>query len=198
VHGPEACGKSGIVRAVLDAYTYSNATPTATTTTKADDVPAIKKRKRRQIEPNNDHDPAQGNSLRYSLVKVAECITTRHLLTKLVSAVLDAVRPSNSSSPAHITEEEWVEIAKGARCEHVSSLPGVLGEILCRARCEKFVLVLDGVDDLREGGQMLLAALARVGETVRSSTILGKRYCTENANIRRVFFRSVHFVWSSS
>lgn len=100
------------------------------------------------------------------MVNVAECITTRHLLTKLVSAALYAVRPSNSLSSAQVKEEEWVEIAKVARCEHISTLPEVLGGILRKSGDRKFVLVLDGVDELREGGQMLLAALARVGEIV--------------------------------
>jgi len=52
------------------------------------------------------------------------------------------------------------------RCEHISLLAVVLGDILAKAGCGKFVLVLDGVDAQREAGQMLLAALARLGDIV--------------------------------
>jgi origin recognition complex subunit 5 len=52
------------------------------------------------------------------------------------------------------------------RCEHVSLLAVVLGDIMAKAGCGKFVLVLDGVDAQREAGQTLLASLARLGDIV--------------------------------
>lgn len=162
VHGPEATGKSGIVRAVLDAYSRSN--------TKTDGVPASKKHhKRRKIETRDgDCLLDSDDPLRYCVVKVAECITARHLLSKVVSNTIASVRPGDGNSTA---DKNWVVDAQNSRYEHVSSLPGVLGEILDSARCRKFVLVLDGLDEIREGGQMLLAALARIGESVCPSPL---------------------------
>lgn len=65
-------------------------------------------------------------------------------------------------------EEDWTESFAKPRCDHVSLLAVVLGDILAKAGCEKFVLVLDGVDRQREAGQTLLPALARLGEIVCS------------------------------
>lgn len=140
-----------MLREVLNAYTRTD--------TNSDVIPTNNKNKRRKIENKNDVD-ASLNSL-YAVVKVAECITARHLLTRIVSSTIAALRATGT------VDEEWIHVANNAKCDHISSLPGILGELLAKAGCEKFVLVLDGVDSLREGGQMLLAALARIGEIVR-------------------------------
>ncbi|KAM5444717.1 hypothetical protein MferCBS31731_000172 [Microsporum ferrugineum] len=68
--------------------------------------------------------------------------------------------------------DEWMQGIGSIRCEHVSSLPGLLGNILSKADCRQFVLLLDGVDELREGGQMLLAALCRIGEMLSNVTVI--------------------------
>jgi hypothetical protein len=72
-------------------------------------------------------------------------------------------------------QDEWEKFGKG-RCEQVSTLLILLGDIFAAARSsdkvegrvgeDKFVLVLDGIDRQREASQMLLAALARLGEMV--------------------------------
>lgn len=102
-----------------------------------------------------------------STIKVAECITARHLLAKIVSSAIATIQTAGSGIFVSGEEEEnWLKSVDKLRCEHVSSLAGVLNDILGRTRCGKYVLLLDGVDNLREGGQMLLAALARIGELV--------------------------------
>jgi hypothetical protein len=78
-------------------------------------------------------------------------------------------------------QDEWEKFGKG-RCEHVSTLLILLGDIFAAARNNKkmegevggdeFVLVLDGIDRQREASQMLLAALARLGEMVGSFSLL--------------------------
>lgn len=75
-------------------------------------------------------------------------------------------------------QDHWEKFGKG-RCEHVSTLLIHLGDIFAAARNskksdgevggEKFVLVLDGIDRQRDASQMLLAALARLGEMVSFS-----------------------------
>lgn len=98
--------------------------------------------------------------LPYAVVKCAECITVRHLLGKIVAAAVSAACASASAS---FPDED---ARAKAKCDHISSLPGVLTDILDSVGCEKFVLVMDGIDALKEGGQMLLAALGRLGELV--------------------------------
>lgn len=78
-------------------------------------------------------------------------------------------------------QDEWEKFGKG-RCEHVSTLLILLGDIFAAARNNKtleggvggdeFVLVLDGIDTQRDASQMLLAALARLGEMVSFLSLL--------------------------
>lgn len=97
----------------------------------------------------------------HAIVRSTECITGRHLLTKILWMTLEALG----------RKEEWGSFGKG-RCEHVSALAVLLGEILGTGvhgdgdGGGKFVLVLDGIDRQREAPQTLLAALARLGEAV--------------------------------
>jgi hypothetical protein len=94
----------------------------------------------------------------HAIVRSPECITGRHLLTKILWAILDALG----------RRDEWERFGKG-RCEHVSSLTVLLGECLASTPgkpVEKFILVLDGIDKQREAPPTLLSALARLGEVV--------------------------------
>lgn len=94
----------------------------------------------------------------HAFVRSSECITARHLLTKILWNTLEALGQ----------KDEWEKYGKG-RCEHVSTLAVLLEECLA-ARAEgqrgKFVLVLDEIDRQREAPQTLLSALARLGEIV--------------------------------
>ena len=96
----------------------------------------------------------------HAIVRSPECITGRHLLTKILWATLEALGK----------RDEWEKYGKG-RCEHVSSLAVLLGECLASVsggwNNNKFVLVLDGIDKQREAPHTLLSALARLGEVVR-------------------------------
>lgn len=90
-------------------------------------------------------------------MKSAECITGRHLLTKILLAALDSLG----------LKDEWEKFGKG-KCEHISTLAVLLADALYSKRGEvhKFVLVLDGIDKQREAPYTLLSALARLGEVV--------------------------------
>lgn len=94
----------------------------------------------------------------HAVVRSTECITGRHLLTKILWSTLEALS----------RQDEWEKFGKG-RCEHVSTLAVLLAECLGSATgkgSEKFVLVLDGIDKQREAPQTLLSAVARLGEVV--------------------------------
>lgn len=86
-----------------------------------------------------------------------ECITARHLLERIVAASLDALE--------EFYDDEF-ERRRYARTENLSALCVNMGKML--AGRGRFVLVLDAVDKLRDAGGTLIAALARLGETVRS------------------------------
>lgn len=107
-------------------------------------------------------------------MRSTECITGRHLLTKILWATLEALG----------RKAEWEGFGKG-RCEHVSALAVLLGSLLDgsarrgeedqgegqgegQGEKDRFVLVLDGVDRQREAPGTLLPALARLGDMVSS------------------------------
>ncbi|EED15138.1 origin recognition complex subunit Orc5, putative [Talaromyces stipitatus ATCC 10500] len=107
---------------------------------------------------------------RHAIIRCVECITSRHLLQKILIETLSAFGMA----------EEWEKFGKG-RCEHVSTLLILLGDIISAAKSrknvddlngDKFVLVLDGIDRQREASQMLLAALARLGEMIPSLIVV--------------------------
>lgn len=94
----------------------------------------------------------------HAIVRSSECITGRHLLTKILWNTLEAFGQ----------KDEWEKFGKG-RCEHVSTLAVLLEECLAARPVEKrakFVLVLDEIDRQREAPPTLLSALARLGEMV--------------------------------
>ena len=93
--------------------------------------------------------------LQHTIINVRECITTRHLLERIVAASLDALDVFN---------DEKIDRRPYARTENLSALC-VNMEKLLEGR-DKCVLVLDAVDKLREGGGTVIAALARLGEMV--------------------------------
>ncbi|KAE8152451.1 hypothetical protein BDV25DRAFT_128008 [Aspergillus avenaceus] len=100
----------------------------------------------------------------HAIVRSTECITGRHLLTKILWEMLDALGK----------RDEWEKYGKG-RCEHVSTLAVLLNECLASQSgfgVEKFVLVLDGIDKQREAPQTLLSALARLGELIPCLSVI--------------------------
>jgi origin recognition complex subunit 5 len=91
----------------------------------------------------------------HTIINVRECITTRHLLERMVASSLDAL-------DEHYDEK--IDRRPYARTENLSALCVNLFKLLDSR--EKFVLVLDAVDKLREGGGTLIAALGRLSESV--------------------------------
>ncbi|KAF2627071.1 hypothetical protein BU25DRAFT_368730, partial [Macroventuria anomochaeta] len=97
----------------------------------------------------------------HTIVNVRECITTRHLLERIVAASLDALEE---------LDDEKIDRRPYARTENLSALCVNLQKML-EGR-EKFVLVLDAIDKLREGGGTLIAALGRLGETIPTLSLI--------------------------
>ncbi|KAJ5267616.1 hypothetical protein N7478_010424 [Penicillium angulare] len=100
----------------------------------------------------------------HAVIRSSECITGRHLLTKILWNTLEAFDQ----------QAEWERFGKG-RCEHVSTLVVLLEECLAARPVEKqgkFVLVLDEIDRQREASPTLLSALARLGEIIPSLCVV--------------------------
>lgn len=93
--------------------------------------------------------------LPHAIINVRECITTRHLLERIVAASLDALEDAY---------DETIDRRPYARTENLSALCVNLQKML-EGR-GKFVLVLDAIDKLREGGGTLIPALGRLSEAV--------------------------------
>ncbi|KAI4944226.1 hypothetical protein J4E91_008780 [Alternaria rosae] len=99
--------------------------------------------------------------IQHTIVNVRECITARHLLERIVAASLDALDEFN---------DEKIDRRLYARTENLSALCVNMEKLL--AGREKFVLVLDAVDKLREGGGTLIAALGRLGEMIPNLSLI--------------------------
>jgi len=97
--------------------------------------------------------------IQHTIINVRECITARHLLERIVAASLDALDEFN---------DEKIDRRPYARTENLSALCVNMEKLLTGRG--KFVLVLDAVDKLREGGGTLIAALGRLGEMVCHTT----------------------------
>ena len=100
------------------------------------------------------------HSLLHAIVKCEECITGRHLLERIVTAVHEAIHSEASldTKPTH-----------PGRCESLNTLSNSLQTLLQRA--PKFVLVLDAIDRQRDPPPTLLPALIALGDTLPNLTL---------------------------
>lgn len=119
VHGPEAVGKTGVIKSYLKT-----------------------------------------SGLKYAYIPCAECITGRHLLERTLAACIDAVNEANGHS----------DEPSSSRCESLSSLTSSLEHLL--ENVDKFILVLDGVDEQREAPPTMLPALIRLGQIIPSLSVV--------------------------
>jgi hypothetical protein len=99
------------------------------------------------------------------IINVRECITARHLLERIVASMLDTLDELDTDGPK-------LDRRPYARTENFAALSVHLSRLL-EGR-EKFVLVLDAMDRLRESSSMgtLIAALGRLGEFVPSLCVV--------------------------
>lgn len=98
--------------------------------------------------------------LNYARVDAAQCITTRQLYERIVSAVTASMKLQDLAPK---------------RCETLAQLAVSLGEMLKDTGRDprwRFVLVLDSIDRQRDSPAALLPALARLSEMVRIHALL--------------------------
>ena len=106
-------------------------------------------------------------------IQCIECITTRQLLERATSDVLDSLiaYQQQHSDFASINDDSALDASRYPRTENVAALAVHLERLLAH-RTEKFVLVFDAVDRLLEAPGTLLPALVRIAETVSNLTII--------------------------
>lgn len=90
-----------------------------------------------------------------AIVRSRGCITSRHLLERIISASIEALAASSHGDVLNDLD---------GRCESVSAFVIQLQRI-CEGR-GKFILVFDRIDQQREALPTLISALARLGEVV--------------------------------
>jgi origin recognition complex subunit 5 len=95
------------------------------------------------------------SGLKHAYIPCSECITGRHLLERTLAACVDAVESAGTLQ---------LHGAIPSKCENLSTLTSSL-ERLCEG-LDKFVLVLDGIDEQREAPPTLLPTLARLGQLI--------------------------------
>ncbi len=94
--------------------------------------------------------------LTHAVIKSRECLSLRHLLSKILAACLATIYP---------VEDEGAESDYESRCESVNAL-GMHLQRLLQGRHEKLVIVLDGIDKQRGLHPHTLPALARLSDIV--------------------------------
>ena len=87
------------------------------------------------------------------MVKCTECLSQRHLLTKIFAGCLTALSQIDT-------------IDAYEKVDSINALLGNLRKLFEKTNEKKFVLVIEDADDLRQAGATLLAALARLGDLV--------------------------------
>lgn len=120
VHGPEATGKTGLLKSYLKL-----------------------------------------SGLKHAFIPCSECITSRHFLERTLAACVEAIETATNVSLDGIIP---------SRCENLSTLTSSVERLL--EGTDKFVLVLDGIDEQREAPPTLLPTLARLGHIIPCLSIV--------------------------
>ncbi|KAI5800339.1 origin recognition complex subunit 5 C-terminus-domain-containing protein [Peziza echinospora] len=171
VYGLEATGKSLLTRSILEKLSGAE---------EGDEEAEAEDEDEDEDEDDDDDDGDDseegiGGSLTYSWVACNECITSRHLTERIASTVRERVLGGGEE------QETSGDPIWNMRAENSNTLAVVLGKVFeCdrRNRAEadervgKHILVLDRIDRQRELTPLLLAGLARLGETHKRLTVI--------------------------
>ena len=93
-------------------------------------------------------------NIRYAVVNCRECLSQRHVLSKIFARCLKVV-------------DEEVDLYGYDRIDSINALVSNLRKLF-QAREEKLVLLIVGVDQQRGASTTLFPALARLGDLVSS------------------------------
>ena len=113
-------------------------------------------------------------NLSFALVKVRDCLSQRHLLSKIFAACVSALAGSQQIDDPEDRFQQLIDEGRYDRVDSTNALVHNLQKLLDvqpqQSKEEKtssrLILILDGIDMLRGGSLNLLPALARLGDTV--------------------------------
>ncbi|KIW18306.1 hypothetical protein PV08_02594 [Exophiala spinifera] len=98
-------------------------------------------------------------NLQHALIKSRECLTQRHLLSKIFASCI-----SGFEQESHLEQYD--------RVDSINALLANLRRLNERDGQRKFVVVIEAIDKLKQAGPTLLPALARLGDQVPNFSIL--------------------------
>ncbi|THY69330.1 hypothetical protein D6C94_09631 [Aureobasidium pullulans] len=101
------------------------------------------------------------SGLKHALIPCSECITGRHFLERTLAACVNAIEQAVNISLDGVIP---------SRCESLSTLTSSFERLF--EGIDKFVLVLDGIDEQREAPPTLLPTLARLGQLIPCLSIV--------------------------
>lgn len=101
------------------------------------------------------------SGLKHAFIPCSECITGRHFLERTLAACVNAIEQAVDISLHGVIP---------SRCESLSTLTSSFERLF--EGIDKFVLVLDGIDEQREAPPTLLPTLARLGQLIPCLSIV--------------------------
>lgn len=96
----------------------------------------------------------EGRSIRHGVVKCRDCLSQRHLLSKIFASCIEALNEGDN-------------ISQYEKVDNLNALLVNLKKLMSTRLEKKLVAVVDGIDKQKGAGPTLLAALARIGDEVR-------------------------------
>ncbi|KAJ9617023.1 hypothetical protein H2200_000744 [Cladophialophora chaetospira] len=122
----------------------------------------------------------QAREIAHTIIKSKECLSQRHLLSKIFAASITTL--------GHGGQIEQYE-----KTDNINSLLGNLRKLFERLERVKFVVILEDADELRQPGPTLLPALARLGDLIPGFSILLTSNSPRPLNLHRAGVPYVHF-----
>ncbi|KIW68367.1 hypothetical protein PV04_04320 [Phialophora macrospora] len=101
----------------------------------------------------------RAREVNHALIKTNECLSQRHLLSKIFAACITALGYDG-------------QIDRYEKMDSINALLGNLRRLFGRAEGRKFVLVVEDADELKQPGPTLLPALARLGDVIPGFAVI--------------------------
>ncbi|KAK5211443.1 hypothetical protein LTR20_007754 [Exophiala xenobiotica] len=122
----------------------------------------------------------QKKGIPYTLLRSRECLTQRHLLSKIFASCVSAF-------------EQESQIEQYDRIDSINALLGNLRKLFERVGQRRFVVVIEGIDRLKQAGPTLLPALARLGDQIPGLSVLLTSNSPKPLMLQRAGVPYVHF-----
>ncbi|KIW29352.1 uncharacterized protein PV07_05171 [Cladophialophora immunda] len=122
----------------------------------------------------------RSREIQHGVIKSRECLSQRHLLSKIFAACVGAF--GQESDTEHFD-----------RTDSINALLGNLRRLFERVGRKEFVAVIDDADALKQPGPTLLPALARLGDLIPGLSIILTSSSPRPLNLHKAGVPCVHF-----